>query len=125
MKCSKATCYEEATEGLKTCEECRARIRAIKSKWHKSIIDKVYDHYRAVCNCCGLADRSFLSMDHVKNDGYLSKDAKGHRKSGSKLAREIINSNYPDYIQILCYNCNMGKAHNKGICPHKEESNEV
>ena len=33
-------------------------------------------------------------------------------------------NNYPDGFQILCYNCNCGRAFNRdnhNICPHKEK----
>lgn len=31
----------------------------------------------------------------------------------------IIRNNFPKDLQILCWNCNMGKNVNKGVCPHK------
>ena len=27
----------------------------------------------------------------------------------------------PDTIQILCFNCNCGRARNGGICPHETD----
>lgn len=35
------------------------------------------------------------------------------------LCRWIINNDYPNDIQVLCFNCNWGKHLNGGICPHK------
>ena len=29
-----------------------------------------------------------------------------------------MKNNYPDYLQILCWNCNLGKSLNGGTCPH-------
>ena len=30
----------------------------------------------------------------------------------------LKNNNFPEGFQVLCFNCNCGKARNKGICPH-------
>jgi hypothetical protein len=34
----------------------------------------------------------------------------------------IKKNNYPERLQILCFNCNMAKAHN-GYCPHSMLNN--
>lgn len=60
----------------------------------------------------------FLTIDHVKNDGYKDK-IRGKRYSGAELMRKVIKEVFPDTYQILCFNCNCGKARNNGICPHK------
>ena len=31
-----------------------------------------------------------------------------------------ISRNFPDFLQILCFNCNCGRNRNGGICPHME-----
>ena len=38
----------------------------------------------------------------------------------SSIYSWLIRNNYPEGFQVLCYNCNLGKAHNNGICPHKK-----
>ena len=75
----------------------------------------VVHHYGGKCACCGESNLFFLCVDHINNDGNI------HRKSvpgGSKFYHWIIKNNFPDYLQILCYNCNNGKRFN-GTCPHK------
>lgn len=79
----------------------------------------VYNNYGMICNCCGETNPMFLTIDHVHNDGYKEKTSSGNRKSGTTMYRQIISNNFPDTYQILCMNCNFGKARNKGICPHK------
>lgn len=52
----------------------------------------------------------------IKNDG------KEHRTlaKGANMASWLRRNGYPGGIQVLCFNCNLGKSINKGICPHKE-----
>jgi len=87
-------------------------------KQRLEIRNLVFTHYGKICACCGYNLIEFLTIDHINNDGHL------HRKTfGSFNYRWIINNNYPDDLQTLCWNCNMGKAKNKGICPHKSNVN--
>jgi hypothetical protein len=76
--------------------------------------------YGKICNCCGQSDPRFLTLDHVNNDGAE------HRKTLSSdtipAYYEAVKKHRPDLYQILCYNCNMGRAANKGLCPHKDLS---
>jgi hypothetical protein len=72
--------------------------------------------YEPVCACCGESNTAFLTLDHVNNDG------KKDRLLGKRVwelylqaAREKDQARF----QVLCWNCNMGKAKNGGICPHK------
>jgi len=73
------------------------------------------NHYGAFCVCCGEKEDKFLSIDHVNNDGFI------HRKT-TKNFRNIYlwlkKNNYPNIVQVLCFNCNLGKRVNGGICPH-------
>jgi predicted restriction endonuclease len=80
----------------------------------------VYDHYGSRCNCCGESNPKFLTVDHVNNDGYTQKTKKGFRRKGNYMYQQIIKDNFPDHLQILCWNCNCGKNLNGGICPHKK-----
>jgi len=81
---------------------------------------KAFDHYGGVkCQCCGIENPVFLTIDHVNNDG------NAHRKT-DWLARNNIyqwlhKHKYPEGFQVLCWNCNMGKQINGGVCPHNEQ----
>jgi hypothetical protein len=83
---------------------------------------EVLSHYGGTppsCICCGEQLLSFLTLDHINNDG------KEHRKQmgvwgGSATYKWLKQHGYPDNIQVLCMNCNFSKAHNKEhICEHK------
>jgi DNA-directed RNA polymerase subunit N (RpoN/RPB10) len=93
----------------------RAKVRALKKEARE--LEIILDHYGAECNCCGQIRKLFLTVDEINNDRYL------HRRGGQggfKLYRQIINDGFPDDIQILCFNCKLGRQENGGICPHKE-----
>lgn len=77
---------------------------------------EVFNHYGNICACCSEAEPRFLSIDHKNNDGH--KERKGRGGSSDQIIRNIIRANFPDTYQILCFNCNLGKARNNGICPH-------
>lgn len=67
--------------------------------------------YGGKCACCGLRDERFLTIDHVNNDGSSDRPGGNHARRFTRV--------YRDDIQVLCYNCNMGKERFKGVCPHK------
>ncbi len=107
-------------------EKNREYYREYKKKWYRDntkrlkdyrdgLKEKVYAHYGHMCKCCKEENPKFLTIDHVNNDGY--KDRRDGFSS-DKLYSKIIKEDYPKRYQILCYNCNMGKARNDGVCPH-------
>ena len=78
---------------------------SIKSLWNK-------------CACCGETQREFLTIDHINENGAA------HRKEvgkGKTIYKFIIKNNFPNDLQILCFNCNWGKYVNDGVCPHVNE----
>ncbi len=95
-------------------DRCKAARRDI---WHK-YKRKIYDAYGNRCNCCGEADPRFLTIDHVDGGGAQ------HRRSvgggNRQMMLSIIKQGYPDLYQLLCFNCNCGRARNGGVCPHSE-----
>jgi len=96
------------------CARCKSQ-RMNNYFFYKNL---VYDHYGAFCACCGESNLCMLTVDHKNNDG-----SEHRKKLGSaSIYRDIVNNNYPEYYQILCYNCNCGRDKNpfsEGICPHK------
>jgi hypothetical protein len=80
-----------------------------------------YGGYR--CACCGETEPAFLSIDHIKNDGAEHRRQISSRPGNGKGAsgptwKWIIDNGFPEGFQVLCMNCNFGKARNGGICPH-------
>lgn len=89
-------------------------------KYTKKLREIILNHYGWSCNCPNCPEKNpiFLTIDHINNDGYKDKMQSGYRFGGANLYRKIIKENFPDNLQILCWNCNCGKRSNNGICPH-------
>lgn len=111
------------------CEPCakkKAKRQAVKSKRHRprrrmaeirkgGDKAKILAMYGKVCACCGEANSRFLTVDHVNNDGKQDRATGG---GWGKSTKRLLKFKRDD-IQILCYNCNMGKEKFSGTCPHK------
>ncbi len=80
---------------------------------HKAIMQ--YGGYR--CACCGESEPKFLTLDHIHNNGGTHRKEIGNRGSG--IFKWLRDNDYPPGFQVLCMNCNHGKALNGGTCPHK------
>lgn len=89
----------------------------------KRLKDECYNAYGGYkCACCGETEPAFLSLDHVNNDGAQHRrdvNSGLKRGGGKKIYAWLIANNFPPGFQILCMNCNWGKARNNGVCPHK------
>ena len=98
----------------------RDRLRKSRAK----LKAEVYSHYGDKCACCGEAEPKFLTLDHVNGGGRAHRESLGQvgRANPGPLAilYDIKKRGYPPDFQILCFNCNCGRQHNGGVCPHKE-----
>lgn len=111
-------------------EKAKATSRLVMPESQKKrrlkLKEQVFNHYGKLCVCCGETRMLFLTVDHVNNDGAAHRNAlmNGRGRTGGASARlflDIIRKGFPDSFRILCYNCNCGRARNKGICAHEEE----
>jgi hypothetical protein len=93
--------------------------RVAASQRTKNLKGEAFNHYGGPkCSCCGETGVLFLTIDHMNNDGYEHR--KAGIRSGTTLYRWLRTQGYPTGFQVLCFNCNIGKYLNGGICPHKE-----
>ena len=86
---------------------------------------KILIHYGGnppKCACCGETIIKFLTVDHINNDGAKHRKEIYTKSWGGDITRWLTKNNYPEGFRILCWNCNCGRAHNGGICPHKERT---
>lgn len=88
-------------------------------QWHKALITQVIKHYGGKCACCGEKELLFLTLDHIDGQGAKHRKQFGGRYGGRKVYQWIIAQKYPKGFQVLCFNCNCGKARNNNVCPHK------
>lgn len=105
-------------------EAYNAKNRRFKMLHRERDRNHIYEAYGNKCACCGETNPGFFTVDHVNNDGHTERK-NGLYTSGSQFYRQIIQQNFPPSYQILCYNCNMGRARNNGICPHQEGSTTI
>ncbi len=101
----------------KSCTFCLQKIK-VREQELKDIVYTKYGGYH--CACCGEETKQFLTLDHVENNGAVHRKQLKSR-APKMLYRWIIKNNFPTSFQVLCYNCNCGKARNNGVCPHKQE----
>ena len=86
-----------------------------RKKYNKEDYQKrkhaVIDAYGGKCVCCGEKHATFLTIDHIYNDGYLHRSEKG-RFTGVHIYRWLEKNGFPKgRVQLLCYNCNGAKQH--------------
>ena len=76
-----------------------------------------------VCACCGETERSFLTIDHMLNNGSKLRREGVHGHS-TDFYRWLKKSGFPPDFQVLCMNCQFGKRMNKNVCPHQVRRND-
>lgn len=114
---------------IKNPEKRRAYRKKHYAKHHDQILERgkalrahrkhsVIAGYGGHCVCCGESEIGFLTLDHVGNDGNAHRRAIGG--TSDDVYRWAIANEFPSALQCLCFNCNMGRQHNGGICPHEE-----
>jgi hypothetical protein len=85
---------------------------------------KVIDYYsngKMCCSCCNENTFEFLTIDHIDNNG--SKHRKEIGNDGVSIISWLINNDFPEGFQILCYNCNCARSKQiDKICPHKKNT---
>lgn len=89
---------------------------------HKETKLMVLKHYGNKCKCCGETQYEFLSIDHINNDGAKHRKQIAQEGGIRDICVWIIKHNFPNFLQILCYNCNCAKQF-AGYCPHTLQTN--
>lgn len=126
--------------GKKSCVECLQKRRdkyascgdKITRRQNAAIIrakrkKRILEHYGGICACCGEKELIFLAIDHINGGGNEHRRQIGNNpgnrcgSSSTQFYKWIEKNDFPDFLQILCHNCNMGKHLNNGVCPHKTE----
>ena len=96
-------------------ERGRAMVKKSRVKVRMMVL-QAYSGEKPECACCGEKTVTFLTIDHINNDGAEKRKTHG---AGVGFYYYLKKRGFPTGYQILCFNCNCGRAINKGTCPHK------
>lgn len=97
----------------------REQERNKTKKLNNALKEEVFSYYGGwKCACCGETEKSFLTIDHMENNGSKLRREGIHGHS-TQFYRWLKKSGFPPEFQVLCMNCNFGKRMNNGICPHQ------
>lgn len=103
-----------------------AQKKSRREEIKKALIYR-YSNGTNKCACCGESEYTFLSLDHISNDGAKHRREFGGRSNydGDDYYKALLEGEYDINIQVLCMNCNWGKHRNNGVCPHREGSTTI
>ena len=98
-----------------TCESCARQIESKRFIRYRALRLDAIEHYGGKCACCGEDNPAFLQFDHKYGGGGE------HRRfdvlAASNMGLWTKKHGYPDWIRLLCANCNYARQIN-GRCPH-------
>jgi hypothetical protein len=104
-----------------------AKVLEYNARWRRKFFGglrlEMIAAYGGGCSCCGETGVLFLDLDHIHNDGKSDRENHGN---GQRLLVWLKKNGWPrDRYQVLCSNCNQGKARNRGVCPHRTGVGDV
>lgn len=124
-----ANCYRKLSRKQYICRECASadkkisRLRTREAHLARAVIKRkerkllVINTYGGCCACCGETEIGFLTIDHINNDGKTHRQEIGG--AGHTMYSWLVKNKFPrGIVQVLCWNCNLGRFHNGGECPH-------
>lgn len=124
-------CQKCSNKDKSWCDKNRHRIKSYcESRKSQNLLDRqnrkqrIFDHYGTKCLCCGEYILLLLTIDHIHENGaehrrQVFPNRKDRTPGGDNFYRWLEKNQYPDGFQTLCYNCNIGKYRNGGVCPHQ------
>ena len=113
--------YKRRKIWLTTLEGIQWR-RQHQKTYNAKLRQLVLDAYGHICACCHETADRFLTIDHINGDGKIQRT---EHRTGISFYRWLKRKKFPSGFQTLCFNCNIGRALNGGICPHKEGSTTI
>lgn len=115
--------------GRVKCRGCIAKRRGNNKSEIERLVEQTYAAYGGFkCVCCGETEPMFLTLDHINGGGTKHREELRNGQpaaGGSWLYRELRRAGFPPGYQVLCFNCNCGRARNGGVCPHHSRSGKT
>lgn len=96
----------------------KKRGRGLGINYNVAAHDKCINHFSNntnKCHCCGENNKLFLTLSHPNGDGWV------HRKiTNDNLYGHLIKNKFETKFELVveCYNCNMSRERNNGVCAH-------
>jgi hypothetical protein len=125
--CAHGACPTEAMSDHSLCDKHRASEQLRSKERHRQEKESVFAAYGgAVCACCGETEISFLTLDHIADNGAEDRRQRGlckntqSRGGGHPFYGQLRREGYPPGLQVLCWNCQWGKRL-CNTCPHKRK----
>lgn len=98
----------------------RARQYRNQKKYRQKLKLEIITFYGGKCNCCGISELEFLTIDHIDQSG--AEHRKTFTSGGGALYRIIKQENFPlNKYQVLCFNCNFSAYLGQGKCIHTRD----
>lgn len=85
--------------------------------YRRRLRERVLVKYGGRCQCCGVSNYEFLSIDHKFGGGAHER---AQLKTSLCLYRKLDRMPVSNEYQVLCFNCNLAKGF-FGVCPHERE----
>lgn len=115
---SQKGCLDCLDKKVKSTNDYSKRNREKINQYNLLIKHIVIEKYGGCCACCGESQIMFLTIDHKNNDGSIERNRQPYNTHSFYM--KLKKNDIRDDIQVLCFNCNLGKSINKGVCPHEK-----
>jgi hypothetical protein len=113
---------------------CSSRCQVLKWKedrpqwakdWSKrkvqNLKQEMLQAYGMSCACCGEAESTFLTLDHINRDGKEDR-ANAGCSGGYPFFVSLKREGWPNRgYRVLCWNCNEATRYGRP-CPHQEKT---
>jgi hypothetical protein len=99
-------------------------VRARRAEQRLQVKIDVIGHYGGACSCCGERILLLLTIDHINDDGSEHRKQLAGNGGGYFIYRWLQTNGYPEGFQVSCWNCNVGRHLNGGICPHQAQEED-
>lgn len=107
-------CGKLPSDRKSVCNPCHITTTDRKKGQKRNLRERVVTYLGGKCECCSESIPLLLNVDHINGGGK-------YERTSNKVKRmylQILAGERPD-LRLLCFNCNMGRNLNGGVCPHK------
>jgi hypothetical protein len=108
IKYRKKRYHEVIKKNPELMQKHRESVRRCKERYRQKCIE-YYSKGKNCCELCGISDIDVLTIDHKNGGGRQER-----KKLSNHVEKYLVKNNFPEGYRILCMNCNMKEARQKG-----------